>query len=92
MAAFSALYGLHGVLCSPRWDEAALGLAAGRGVLGLAGLLAVAAQVALLLALRSGRFASPSGFVRATSVGLSVVALVATLWTLIPVAATSTCL
>ena len=92
LAAFSAVYGLQGLVCSPRWAEAALGLATGRLLLALAWLAAVALQAALLLALRSPRFASRSGFVRGLSLSLAAVALVATLWTLLPVVATSACL
>lgn len=92
LATFSGIYGLEGLVCSRRWGEFGLDLAAGRAALLAAGLLAVAVQVALLLALRSERFGSPPGFARRLSLGLSAVALVATLWTLIPLVAVSLCL
>lgn len=92
LAAFSGVYGLQGLVCSPRWMEAGLDLAAGRTALLLAWGLSIAIQAALLLALRTPRFASPSRFVRWTSLTLSVVALVATVWTLLPVATVSICL
>lgn len=92
LAAFSAVYGLEGLVCSHRWAEAGLSLAAGRGILLAAWALAVALQTMLLLALRSPRFASPSGFARSVSLTLAGVALVATAWTFLPVAATSLCL
>ncbi|TNC61042.1 hypothetical protein [Rubellimicrobium roseum] len=92
LTAFSAVYGLQGLICSPRWAEAGLDLAAGRMALALAASLVLGLQVAFLLALRTTRFASCSGFVRTLSLGLSTVALVASAWTLIPVATTSACL
>ncbi|NDV01168.1 hypothetical protein [Pseudoroseicyclus tamaricis] len=86
LAAFSAIYGLHGLICGhgitappPR-----LLLLAGYG-------LAVAAQVALLWALHVPRFASPSPFVSFVSHATGWVGLVATVWSLLPVAVTSYC-
>jgi len=92
LVAFSAVYGLQGVVCSERWAEAGLDLAAGRVALTMAWAAAAALQVACLLALRSPRLASRSAFVRRASLTLGITALVATLWTLLPVVATSLCL
>lgn len=92
LAAFSAVYGLHGLVCSPRWTEAGLDLAAGRMALVLAAALALGLQAALLLALRAPHFAARPGFTRRLSLGLAMVALVASAWTLLPVATTSACL
>lgn len=92
LAAFSAVYGLHGLVCSPRWAEAGFGLEAGRCALVLAAALSVAVQLALLLSLRHRRFAARSDFVRGLSLSLAVVALVATVWTLMPILTTTTCL
>jgi hypothetical protein len=92
LAAFSAVYGLHGLICSPRWAEAGLDEAAGRWALILIAILVLALEAALLVALRTPRFASSSAFVRVLSLGLAVVALVASAWTLVPVATTSACL
>jgi hypothetical protein len=92
LAAFSAVYGLQGLICSPRWAEAGLGLEAGRWALLLAAALSLAAQLALLLSLRHPRFAARSDFVRGLSLGLAVVALVATVWTLMPILTTTACL
>lgn len=92
LASFSAVYGLQGLVCSPRWAEAGLGLAAGRWALVLAAALGVAIQVALLLALRRPRFAARLRFVQGLSLSLAIVALVATVWTLLPVVTTSLCL
>lgn len=92
LVAFSAVYGLHGLVCSDRWAAAGLDLAVGRAAMAAAWIVAIALQVALLLALRSPRFASPSAFMRGVSLTLSVTALVAKLWTLMPVVTTSACL
>lgn len=91
LASFSAVYGLHGIVCSQRWAEAGFDIAAGRALMTAAWIAAIALQVAFLVALRSSRFASRSAFVRAVSQTLAVAGLVATAWTLLPVATTSTC-
>ncbi|MGP3698576.1 hypothetical protein [Rhodobacter sp. NSM] len=85
LAGFSAVYGLHGLICAGGWPG-------GRPALIAAALAAFALQVALFLGLRSRRFGAPSGFVRRTSLLLGIVAILATIWTLLPVAVTSTCL
>jgi hypothetical protein len=92
LAAFSAVYGLEGLVCSQRWAEAGLSPAAGRAALVGAWAVAALLQLALLLALRSQRFASPSGFVQGVGLSLSLVALLATIWTMMPVATVSLCL
>ncbi len=86
LAGFSAVYALQGLGCSRHWPE---GLAA-RPVLITAWVLAVAVQALLVLSLL--RDPSPSTFTRTTSLALALTALVAALWTLMPVAVTSTCL
>ena len=92
LVAFSTVYGLHGLVCSARWAEAGLDLAAGRAAMTAAWAAAIAVQLVLLLALRSPRFASPSAFMQGVSLTLATAALVATLWTLLPVVTTSACL
>lgn len=92
LATFSAVYGLQGLVCSDRWAEAGLDLAAGRGVLLAAWAVAIALQAGFVLALRSGRYASPSRFVHGVSLALAIVALISTAWTLLPVATTTACL
>lgn len=89
LAAFSAVYGLEGLVCSGRWP---LGQQEGRTALIAAWLVAMGLQAAFLLALRSPRFASPSGLIRGVSQSLALAALVATAWTLAPVVLTSLCL
>ncbi|WP_145105835.1 hypothetical protein [Cereibacter sediminicola] len=85
LVCFSAVYGLHGLICSGGWPG-------GRPALVAAALVSVGLQGVLFLALRSRRFGAPPGFVRHTSLVLCIAALFATLWSLVPVAVTSTCL
>jgi hypothetical protein len=93
LASFSAIYGLHGLACAGEWAAIpGVGFPLARTALVLASIVAVALQLGLFLALRSDRYGSPSPFVCWTSVTLAATALVATLWTLFPVVATSTCL
>lgn len=92
IAAFSAVYGLEGIICSGRWTAAGLNLGQGRTALIAAWAVAVALQVVLLLALRMPRFASPQPWVQRVATILSFVGLVATIWSLMPAATTSLCL
>ena len=82
LGSFSAIYGLHAVLCVQGWD---------RSVLVGAWLLAVALQVGVLLALTTDRFGARPGFARWTSVALATVSLVAMVWTLSPIAVLGAC-
>lgn len=94
LASFSAIYGLHGLGCALRWPEveiSALSLSLFRAVLLGALLTALLLQLGLLQALRSRRFGAGSSFVRRTSVATGWTGLAATLWTLHPVAVTSSC-
>ncbi|MBX9454603.1 MAG: hypothetical protein KL863_00480 [Rhizobium sp.] len=90
LATFSAIYGLHGLLCSDRWSAPAA--SGGQTILIGAWAFSIVAQAGMLFALGNSRMASPSPLTRRISVGLAVVALVANLWTLFPVVATSHCL
>ena len=92
LAAFSGVYGLHGIGCAMGWTEVELlTLSLFRVALLAAWGAAVVVEIALLAGLRSERFGSESPFVRGISVTLGWVGLVAALWTLHPVAVTSTC-
>ncbi len=92
LAAFSAVYGLHGLLCGHGLEDAELGeISLPRVILATAYIVAVLLQLALLAALYSPRFASRSGFVRFVSRATAWVGLIATLWSLFPVIATSYC-
>jgi len=91
LAAFSAVYGLQGLVCSSRWTPLLEGWP-GRTLLLVAVLAALAGSAGLLMALRSRRWGSGSAFVRNTSIALALAALVATAWTLMPVLVASRCL
>ncbi|MFC3629423.1 hypothetical protein ACFOM8_08180 [Paracoccus angustae] len=92
VAAFSAVYGLEGVVCSDLWSRAGLSLDQGRAALVAAGIVAIAVQVVLLVGLRMPRFASGLPWVQRTAGILACVALAATVWSLLPVVTTSLCL
>lgn len=92
LASFSAVYGLHGIVCGFGID----GLAAGsvslpRILLAGAWLAAILLQAIVLAGLYSRRYGSPSGFVRSISRATGWVGLVAAVWTLFPTVATSFC-
>ena len=92
LAAFSAVYGLHGVACSFGWAEIGLwGFSLMRIALTAAWLASIALLALILAGLYAPRFASRSGLVRRVSKGTGWVGLVATIWSLFPVVATSTC-
>ena len=91
LASFSAVYGLHGLLCSSRWATLAPELP-GRALLIGASLAALALQALLLVLLRSSRWPHPDAAIHRISMALAIVALVATAWTLIPTLTTSHCL
>lgn len=83
LAAFSGVYGLHGLLCSGRWSDIA-GAPAGRVLLALVVLAAIAMQAALLIGLRAPRWRDPDPALRRASLVLATAALVGTIWTLAP--------
>jgi hypothetical protein len=93
LASFSAVYGLHGLICGHGIEGTLFGLVSLQRVLmATAWLLAIAAQAVLLRALHAPRFASPSPFVGFVSRGTGWVGLVAAVWTLFPAVATTYCL
>lgn len=92
LAAFSGIYGLHGLLCGHRIEGAVFGLDLTRVLMVSAYAVAILMQVLLLAGLYSARFASPSGFVRFVSRGTGWVGLIATVWSLLPVLTTTYCL
>ncbi|MCL3883354.1 hypothetical protein [Marivita sp. GX14005] len=91
LASFSAVYGLHGLICSGKWASLGLTELSARAALLIATALAVAVQAALVFALRSPPFASPSPSLRRVSLTLAIVALIATGWTLFPAALMTMC-
>jgi len=92
IAAFSAVYGLEGIVCSDLWTAAGLGPGQGRIALVAAWAAAILLQVAMLIVLRRPRFASSLPWVQRLGTILGCVALVATAWSLMPVATASLCL
>lgn len=92
LGAFSAVYGLHGIACGFGWAEIDIwGISLLRLALTAAWLAAIALLAVILAGLYSRRFGSSSGFVRGVSITTGWVGLVATLWSLFPVVATSSC-
>lgn len=92
LAAFSGIYGLHGIGCAMGWGEVeVLWLSLFRLLLLAAWLVAIVAEIGILMLLRSERFGSHQSFVRSASVATGWVGLVATLWTLYPVTLMSAC-
>ena len=93
ITSFSALYGVQAALCTMDWSDqpAPFGLTTGRLVLLVIAGAAVLAQVAALAILTTERFASRSAFVRKVSLSLAIVALIATVWTSLPVTFLSLC-
>lgn len=88
LASFSAIYGLQGLLCEIG-PNGIFGLSGDRVILVAAFLLAVLMQLGLLALLNSARF--PPNFTRTVSRTSGWVGLMATIWTLIPILAVSTC-
>ncbi|WP_432256873.1 hypothetical protein [Limimaricola sp. AA108-03] len=91
LASFSAVYGLHGLLCSSRWAAPPIALSE-RALLIGATLAAIALQALCLLILRSPRWREPDPRLRNIGLALATVALLATAWTMLPVVAFSSCL
>lgn len=86
ISGFSALYALQGLTCSRHWPAAL----DAQTVLLIASAVAVVAQALCLLAIRCTL--SSSCFVQNTATSLAVTALVAAIWSMLPVVATTACL
>lgn len=93
LAAFSAVYGLHGLICGHGIEGGAFGIPMQRFLLVAAYVFAVLLQMALLVVLYHPRLASPSPspFVRFVSHATGWTGLVATAWSLLPVLMTTYC-
>lgn len=91
LAAFSATYGLHGLLCELAPDYAILGVSSTRAILGVAFLFAAVLQGLLLALLYSTRMGGGTSFIRTVSRASGWVGLAATLWTLFPTMVLATC-
>ncbi|WP_108658506.1 hypothetical protein [Acuticoccus kandeliae] len=92
-AAFALLYAIEGYGCSLGWGrEAPASPTPLRLALLAAFAVAILAQAATLQAVRSTRLGSASPFFRQVGIVSALAGLVATVWTLFPVAVTSVCL
>lgn len=89
IAAFSAVYGLEGIVCSDGWIAAGFGPGHGRAALIAAWTAAIALQVVLIIRLRKPSPSLP--WVQRVGTILAVAALVATVWSLMPVVTASLC-
>lgn len=93
LASFSAVYGLHGLICGHGIDGTVLGvLSVPRLLLVGAYGLSILIQAGLVWALHSERFGSPSPFVRFVSRATGWVGLVSAVWALLPTVTTTYCL
>lgn len=91
-AAFSTVYGLHGLICGHAIDGAVLGFSLPRLLMIAAFLVSTAVLAGLVLVLHASRLASASAFVTFVSRATGWVGLVATVWTVSPTVMTTYCL
>jgi hypothetical protein len=91
-AAFSAVYGLHGLICGRQIAGAMLGLPLPRLLMVAAFLISTALLAGLVWLLHTPRFASASPFVTFVSRATGWVGLVAAVWTLSPTVVMTSCL
>ncbi|WP_069300437.1 hypothetical protein [Neptunicoccus sediminis] len=90
LVCFSAVYGLHALACDSAFGAFA-GSSTARIVLLVAFVLALALQLAIFWYLHRPNQAAPAGFLRFVTRASAWTGLVATIWTLFPVVALSTC-
>lgn len=91
--AFSAVYGLHGLICGHGVEGEAFGvLSLPRVLMVAAWLVSMLLLAGLVRGLYSPRLASASSFVTVVSRATGWVGLVATTWTLSPTLMTTYCL
>lgn len=90
LASFSAVYGLHGLLCA--LDPGAIAhMSWSRLLMALAFGVALLLQIGLLSMLYSGRFGATTSFTRTVSRASGWTGLVATTWTLFPTLSVTVC-
>ncbi len=89
---FSAVYGLHGLICGHGLNGAIAGLDAARILLVAAYGLAVAAQAGIVWALHASRLSASRGSTAFASRATAWVGLAAAIWTLLPTITTTRCL
>jgi len=93
LASFSAVYGLHGLICGHGIGGEVFGMISLQRVLmATAWLVVLGIQVGLLWTLHAPRFASGSSFVTFASRATGWTGLVATAWSLFPTVTTTYCL
>ena len=83
---FSAVYALQGLSCSRHWPSDI----DAQPILLVAWAVAIAIQALSLMAVVY--VPSPSRFVQATAIAIAIAALVAAVWTMVPVLTASVCL
>ena len=86
LTGFSAVYALQSLSCSRHWPTDI----DARSVLLVAWFVAIAVQALGLMAVLYAP--SPSRFIQSTAVAIAGTALIAAIWTLMPVLAASVCL
>lgn len=87
LAAFSTVYGLHGFLCATPGGNPIMA----KSVLMIAWALLLALQVAILISFRSDRFVFSSVWTKKISVTLALAAIIANIWTFLPIVVTTGC-
>lgn len=87
LVSFSGLYGLHGLVCTQGWASTPGlgGMSLAKAMLLAAGAVAVLIQVVAIALIGGSRYGATQGFLRSVSLSLAVVALIAAVWTSVPV-------
>lgn len=92
LASFSAIYGLHGLGCAQGWSAVEIGpLSLFRMALVVAWGVVVAAQIMLFRLVRNRIRRAPKRDLPKTRLIIGWTALVASVWTLFPVAVLTSC-
>jgi hypothetical protein len=93
LISFSALYGLQGLVCAAEWYvlPGPGGMAWGRVVVLAAVAAAVLLQAGVLLLVGARQASAEMDFMRGATLGLAVVALLATVWTSVPIVVLPLC-
>jgi hypothetical protein len=91
LAAFSGVYGLHGIICGFEIYDTIFGVSLARVLLVAAYAMAIVVQIILLWALYQDRFSSTSGFVNFVARATAWVGVIAAVWTMLPAVLTTYC-
>lgn len=92
LASFSAVYGLHGLICGHGMSGSIGGLSVARVLLAGAYILAVVVQVVIVWALHRSPMAATGNFAALASRTTAWAGLAAAIWTLLPTVTMSPCL